>query len=632
MRKKIIQFTALTLSAVLLFTGCHNARFDRFLKDETTTGTEENTSKGEEETTDSNEPIPDGPGSSQNTKNPKDKEFTAEQIEVQESFNKFLDDEYKESQAYSLVSTHFDLQNPENFGITEYESIWGDYTIDDYLNSYDEDKALLDTLLTYDYSALTYEQQLTYDTMKEYLENCLPLDEYFYFSEYFSPASGVQFELPLILSEYSLDDEQDIKDYLTVLENCDEYVLGLLDIEEWRAEKGYALADEAIDEVVTQCNDILSASEPAFLSVIFKVIDECEFVTAEEKEGYKSQIRQLATDNFIPAYQSIISGLTALKGSKTTEGGLSEYEGGEEYYKALVRLYTGSDKTIDELIEVIEADLYDNIVAFSTILTKDPDIYDKLEGELNYTYTEPDEILTNLMSMLTKDFPAPVCTTYNLKYVAESMQSSSNPAFYLIPQYDNYERNIIYVNPNEKYAHMDLFPLLAHEGMPGHMYQNNYFLSLNPHPMRTLMSFGGYAEGWAQYVEYYSYDWSGLEPLLAEAIRSNDRFGFALYSRVDIGVNYEGWNVDDIEDFLSQYTTAGRELAEDLYEMFIYDPATYLQYYIGNLEILELRTKAEDQLGKDFNIKDFHEFFLTVGPTYYDIIYDRMLMWIDEEY
>ena len=61
--------------------------------------------------------------------------------------------------------------------------------------------------------------------------------------------------------------------------------------------------------------------------------------------------------------------------------------------------------------------------------------------------------------------------------------------------------------------------------------------------------------------------------------------------------------------------------------MFINDPATYLQYYIGRLEIEELRDDAEDMLGDDFDIKEFHTFILTVGPTYYDIIRDRMNTW-----
>lgn len=628
-KKLLLKTTALSLSAVILLSGCHNSRFDRFQENESQTKNEEQESGTNDNEPETKDPSAGKPGTVSGDKNPVDKEFTDEEKAVQEDFDDFLTDVYVEAMSYSVVSTHFDLKNPEAFSITEFDSIWGDFNIEDYENAKADDEELYKELTSYDYSALTYDQQLTYDTFAEYIENSMILDEYFYFGESLSPSSGAQFELPLLLSEYAIFDEDDIKEYLEVLASCDEYIASLLEYEKWRSENGYALTDNAIDEVIEQCNDILSAPEPAFLSVINEVIDGCDFLTDDAKASYKTQIKQLAFDNFVPAYQSIVSELGKLKGSRSVDGGLCQYDGGKEYYEALIRLYTGSDKTVDELIETIESEMYSNLMSYSMLASKDPQLTEKAYGELEYIYTEPDEILTNLMIMLQEDFPAPACEEYDLKYVAESMESSSNPAFYLIPQYDNYTRNIIYVNNNEEYADMDLFPLLAHEGMPGHMYQNNYFLSLNPHPIRSLLHFSGYAEGWAKYVEHYSYTWSGLEEAVGQVLTIDDVYGFGLYSRVDIGINYEGWDLADVEEFIVGYGI-GAEFAQELYDLFINDPSTYLQYYVGCLEIEELRDEAEELLEDDFNIKDFHTFILTVGPTYYDIIQERMYMWIEE--
>lgn len=631
-KKLLLKTTALSLTAVILLTGCHNSRFDRFDEDKTesqTDGREPATDEPSTGNPDIDDPSTGTPGTVSDDKNPKDKEFTDEEKAVQADFDEFLTDVYVESMSYSAVSTHFDLKDPEAFGITEFDSLWGDFNIEDYENAKADDEELYNELIAFDYSALTYDQQLTYDTFEAFLENSMVLDEYFYFSEYLSPSSGAQFELPLLLSEYAIYDEDDIKEYLEVLAGCDEYVASLLEYEKWRAEQGYALTDTAIDEVIQQCNDILSAPEPAFLSVICGVIDNCDFLTADAKESYKAEIRQLAMDNFIPAYQSIVTELGKLKGSRSVDGGLCQYDNGKEYYESLVRLYTGSDKTMDELIDAIDEEMSSCLMNYSLLLAKDPELVNKAYGELEYIYSEPNDILTNLMTMLQEDFPAPVCEEYDLKYVAESMESSSNPAFYLIPQYDNYTRNIIYVNNSEEYADMDLFPLLAHEGMPGHMYQNNYFLSLNPHPIRSLLHFSGYAEGWAKYVEHYSYTWSGLEEAVGQVLITDDIYGFGLYSRIDIGINYEGWNLEDVEEYITGYGI-GAEFAQELYDLFINDPATYLQYYIGRLEIQELRDEAEDLLDNDFDIKDFHTLILTVGPTYYDIIQERMYMWIEE--
>ena len=632
MKKKIYlsKIIALSLTVIMAFSACHNSRFDRNNNEKTTDSvventTEDSTKEKETETTD-NQKEPEKPASDKNEKN---KKFTADEISIQEEFNEYLDEQYRETLSYSLVSTHFELMNPESFGITEFESIWGDVTFGDDVDDTDEsNEEALKELKEFDYSALTYDQQLTYDTLVAYLENSKALDDYYYFASAFSPSSGAQFELPLILSEYALYDEDDVKDYLTVLESCDEYMNALIEYEKWRSTNGYTLTDQAIDDVIEQCNDILSSTEPAFVAAISESIDKCDFITTDAKENYKTTIKQLATDNFIPAYQKLAAELIKLKGTRSVEGGLCNYDNGEEYYEALIRQYVGSGKSVDELIDAVDESLYENILRISMIYARDSDIYTKISEPLNYIETEPDKILSYLTDMLKTNFPKPATTKYDLKYVAKSMESSSNPAFYLLPPYDNSDRNIIYVNPSEEYKDMDLLPLLAHEGLPGHMYQNTYFLSLNPHPVRTLLSFNGYSEGWAKYVEHYSYKWSGLDENVADMLAVNDQFGFAIHSRVDLGVNYEGWDVKDIEDFLADYIE-DTSIAEELYELSINDPGIYLQYYVGELELTELYEEAEDLLDDDFNEKEFHEFFLSVGPTYYDIIRERMLMWIN---
>lgn len=641
MKKKIYltKLVALSLSVIVAFSGCHNSRFDSADKETKTTSVQnitdnkptesekesESTTELESETKNDNKK----PSNNDSTKNPKDKKFSEDEIAEQEDFNEYLDEEYRDTLSQSLVSTHFDLANPEDFGITEFDSIWGEVEYgDDTSDDEATNKEAIKTLKSFSYSSLTYEQQLTYDTLMAYLENSSDTIKYYYYGEVFSPNSGTQFELPIILSEYALYDEDDIKDYLTVLESCDEYMNSLIEYEKWRASKGYALTDGAIDDVIQQCNDILSASEPAFVAAISENIDKCDFINAEAKEQYKATIKQLANDNFIPAYTSLKTELATLKGSRSVEGGLCNYDNGAKYYQALLRQYTGSAKNPRELINAIDEQLYEHILQANLIYTKDNDIYDKLSQPLVYAETEPDKILSLLTSKLQTNFPMPATTNYELKYVAKSMESSSNPAFYLIPPYDDSSRNIIYVNPSEEYKDMDLLPLLAHEGLPGHMYQHTYFLSLNPHPVRTLLSFNGYSEGWAKYVEHYSYQWSGLDSSVADMLALDDKFAFAIHSRVDLGVNYEGWDIEDIKNFLKTYL-GDTSIAEDLYELSINDPGIYLQYYVGEQEIYELYEEAENILDKEFNKKDFHEFFLSVGPTYYEIIRERMLMWAD---
>ena len=71
--------------------------------------------------------------------------------------------------------------------------------------------------------------------------------------------------------------------------------------------------------------------------------------------------------------------------------------------------------------------------------------------------------------------------------------------------------------------------------------------------------------------------------------------------------------------------------AEALYETLIDDPAVYPAYYIGYLEILELRDTAEELLGEEYTAKAFHQFLMEIGPAQFEIIEERMLEWIEEE-
>mgnify|MGYP003294300668 FL=1 len=323
--KKKIYFTkivALSLSVIVAFSACHNSRFDKDNNEKTSFIEETTNDKSTEKETETKD-NDKKPALSNSNLNPKDKKFTEKEKAVQKAFDEYLDKEYKDSLSESLVSTHFELMNPEAFGITEFASIWGEVNYgEDTSEEEAMNKEAIKTLKSFKYSSLTYEQQLTYDTLMAYLENSTDLTKYYYYSEVFSPSSGTQFELPLILSEYALYDEDDIKDYLTVLESCDEYMNSLIEYEKWRAAKGYAMTDKAIDDVIGQCEDILAANEPAFVAVISESIDKCDFIDNTAKTNYKATIKQLAIDNFIPAYNNLKTQLATLKGSRSVEGGL----------------------------------------------------------------------------------------------------------------------------------------------------------------------------------------------------------------------------------------------------------------------------------------------------------------------
>jgi uncharacterized protein (DUF885 family) len=198
---------------------------------------------------------------------------------------------------------------------------------------------------------------------------------------------------------------------------------------------------------------------------------------------------------------------------------------------------------------------------------------------------------------------------------------------YLVPAMDNYKNNNIYINGDDKATLSTIYTTVAHEGYPGHLYQCVYFRNKKPAPIRNILNFLGYDEGWATYVEYLSYDYSGIDKNLADLMAINSRMSLCIYSRADIAIHYEGWSKNTAVSYIKSLFQ-DEQIAESIYDTLLEEPAVYLPYAIGYLEINNLKEKAESKLGDDFNVKDFHKFLLDIGPSQFDIIEDRMDIWI----
>ncbi len=548
---------------------------------------------------------------------------------VRKEFDEYMNQLFIEEMSESSVSTHFSLENPEDYGIIFSEPTWGEALNTDSIDSmYKEQKAILSKLDTFDTALLTTQQRITYNTVYKYIENSYSVKDLYLFDELFSPINGMQSQIPIIFSEYDFFDKDDIEDYISLMETVDVYLNNLIDYEKYRASEGYFLTDAGADDVIQQCKDFIEPKENCLIAIFSEKLDEFG-VTAAEKTDYMNRFSTAITDKLIPAYKNIISTLESLKGSRRTQLGLSEFENGSEYYSSLVRNYTGSDKSVKELIDLVEESISHNISLVYIVMESNPDIYDKYAA-FEYPDTEPAETIKMHIDSAGKYFPDIASIPYEVKSVPKSLEEAMSPAFYLVPPIDNKDKNMIYINHSEEYEHMNLYSTLAHEGVPGHMYQSYYYAGTNPAPIRSVFSFGGYCEGWATYAEYYSYKFAGMDSSLQTFSTANDRYNLALYSRIDLGIHYEGWDLDDTIEMLGAYGIYDDELAKDIYNTLIDDPAVYLQYYIGYLEIDALKDKAEDELAS-FDIVDFHRFILDMGPTFFDVIEDEMDIWIKEE-
>ena len=543
-----------------------------------------------------------------------------------EDSDAFTEELFRNELSQNTLNLHYTLAYPKNYGIEDYDVSLGSFEMSD-IYDYSELEELEKTLKDFSYDDLTDEQQLTYDILNDYIETENTVKDLPLYGELLNPLTGYQSQLPVLLAEYTFRTKEDIENYLTLTASIEESFHSIIEYEKARSEAGLFMPDYAAEAIIEQCSTFIEDPENNYMIEVFNdKIDAFSGLSDTERNDYKERNHTIITTNIVNAYRSLIDSLTELKGSGVNEGGLCNFKDGKRYYEYLVKNATGSSKSIKNLQKMTERYIDNCINEMISIAALNPNVLDDI-ATYSFDLTEPNDILEDLISKISIDFPEPPKVNYTVKYVHESMEESLSPAFYLTPPIDDPSQNVIYINNGS--VSDDLYTTLAHEGYPGHLYQTVYTNSSDLPLIRNLFSSPGYTEGWATYVEYYAFGISGLEKNLAQTLSLNGSASLGLYAYVDMAVNYDGWDRTDVEEFFAGYGIEDKEATDFIYEAMVEDPANYLSYFIGYLEILELKDKAQKTLGDKFVLKDFHDFFLTIGPAPFSIIEKEMNIWMD---
>ncbi len=548
-------------------------------------------------------------------------------------FDNYTQELFQEDVVQNTINLHYTLANPENYGITDYEVTLGSVSLADVEEGYAELEDMKKNLEGFRRSGLTKDQQLTYDILLDYVQTELSVKDLPLYAEVLGPISGYQSQLPVILAEYTFRRERDIEDYLTLVSGIDEMAEELIEFEREKAQAGLFMSDYAADTIISQCEEFIANPEENYMIEIFDdKVAAFEGLTDQEKQAYSDKNRAIITTEVVDGYRTLIDGLKELKGSGTNDLGLCYYEDGTRYYEYLVRSGTGTDTSVKQLMRKTEYFLEEFIYSLQTLVQENPEAYDEF---LDYEFPvmEPEEILEDLREKSADYFPEPPQVNYTIKYVHPSMEEHSSPAFYLTTPVDDLQNNLIYINNKQASSAesdgAEFYAMLAHEGYPGHLYQNIYTGSSDLPLVRSLLSYSGYAEGWATYVEHsYAFHLSGMSDTLAQLFAGNSAATLALHAYIDMGIHYEGWNQEDVVDFLAGYGISDRNAAEEIFKLVVEEPANYLNYFIGYLEFLDLRRAAEKELGEDFDVKEFHGFLLETGPAPFYIIEGYMDEWM----
>lgn len=521
----------------------------------------------------------------------------------------------------NTISLHYTLRSPSDYGIADIPATYGSLSSDPVAAKASV-RNVLSSLQEFDPDTLSSENALTFKILDTYLKNASTGTDYLLYQEPLGPVSGIHTQLPVLLSEYSFYDTQDVETYLALLKETPSYFDSVIRFEQKKAASGLFMPDYQADSVLDTCQSFIDMGKENYLVSTFNErIASLDLLPENKKDSFRAENMELVTEEIYPAYQNLITAIKSLKGKGTNEQGLSHFPYGKKYYEYLVRQTTGCNESISRLRLMTRAQILEDLSAMQKILFPADAA---LTQASVLEQTSPDSMLDDLRSKITDTFPKIPDVDFQVKYVPESMQDYLSPAFYMIPAIDNLTENVIYINNGQTASGLNLYTTLAHEGYPGHLYQTVYFSASEPDPIRSILDFGGYVEGWATYAEMMSYYLAPLPKTEASLLQKNSSVILGLYALADMGIHYDGWSVTDTVRFFSDYGINDPNAVQSVYKLIIGSPANYLKYYIGYLKFYELKKEMADALGNQFSQKEFHRAVLDVGPAPFEIVYDEV--------
>ena len=535
-------------------------------------------------------------------------------------------------------------QDHESYDGEEYPL--GLFTKDYYESEANFATDLLNRLENINLDDLNKNDLISYELLKFELKDII---DYFYFERYLNPLlSDSGFHSSLNYMVRPLSSYKKTLEYLNKLNSLPDFVdQNLINI---RAglEKGVSQPLVIFDGYESTYNDHITKNylDNYFYSP-FKNLPKD--ISKSQLDSIKKAAEITINKIVVPQFKRIKQFFENEYYPKTRKQiGVSSTPNGKEYYQNRIDYYTTSNEYTAEKIHQIGLDEVARIKSEMKKIIKDlkfqgsfEDFFKFLRTDEQFYANTPKDLLMfardvakradEQLPRFFKTLPrkpygvAPVPDAIAPKYTSGryvgTSKNSTDPGYYWVNTYDLKSRTL-YTIP----------ALTVHEAVPGHHLQSalNNELGDKIPPFRKNLYLSAYGEGWGLYTEYLAEE-MGLYTTPYE------QFGKLTYEMwracrlvVDTGIHALGWSKEMVLDYMSSNTALSLHEINTETDRYISWPGQALSYKIGELKIRELRSLAEDKLGSNFNIRDFHEIILSEGTVTLAILEYRVLNYIQK--
>ena len=505
-------------------------------------------------------------------------------------------------------------------------------------------KIALNSLNSFNYNQLNSANKLNYQLKEISLSNAIEASNYPSYYLSLNQRGGVQ-------SYYETGDrlvyssKQDYEDWLIRLSKYVDNIINTKNNLEKGIQNGYTQPRLVTSQVIAQIDNILNSNieDNPYLKIFINADDS--FFAKGEKEDLIIRATELIRVDIIPSYVELNNFLKNIYLPNSRESiGLSDIPDGAAWYEYAARYHTTTNLTPDEIHNI-------GLKEVKRIRNEMEQIINNLQWDgdfksfLNYLrtsprfyYDNPDDLLNAYLIMaksidplLPKIFKVFPRAPYGVIPIPAESAPFTTTAYYNSPAKGRpgyFYANLYKPESRPKY---EIPVLTVHEAVPGHHFQISIAQELENVPtFRKYQSFTAFVEGWGLYSEE-------LGEFMNLYDDPYDKFGQLTYDMwrairlvVDTGMHYKDWSRQDAIDLFIENTAKSRLDIENEVDRYIAWPGQALAYKIGQLKILELRNKAELELGDKYDIKDFHHEVLKRGSLPLDILEEYINDWIKE--
>ena len=494
-------------------------------------------------------------------------------------------------------------------------------------------------LLSYDEESLSEQQKITKKIAVFDLNNFIKEEEEFPFHNYpLNQIGGIHLNLVEFMTDvHPIRNKKEAEAYIERLDLFDDLFKGTLEILNEQKKAGIFPPEFVFDHVVRQLDEFLNftKNDNPLRKVYIRKINDLNLDEEDIKELI-SQLDESIENSVNPGFRLLYEFIKETRSQANEFHGVWSLPNGDEFYALRLKVYTTTDYSAQDIHDIGLAEV-DRITKRMQAIALDlgygeevnvGKLMNKLNEDPNFLYADtPDrkETVVNDYNSIVEEtwqiagdyFHNMPTSKVEVRAVPEYSEKNQAGGYYMSPALDGSRPGVFYANLYDikQTPTYSMRTLAFHEAIPGHHLQ--VALNLENEDLTLYRRFGygtsAFSEGWALYSERLAVE-AGLaeDPYDELGVLQSELFR-AVRLVVDTGLHFKRWTREEAMAYMKDITGMSDTEVRVEIERYIVWPGQACSYKVGMLKILELREKAKEELGDNFDIKDFHSIVLEQG-------------------